>query len=126
MYPGSSDEELFMSAKNYVIGLLQKISMYDFLPLLIGKETFLRIIGEYKAYDPSVNPNIANEFSTAAFRMGHSLILHKYPLINQYGEVERELRLHEMFFRPSFFNETMMEKLIRGTSETAKKPEVGG
>ena len=53
--------------------------------------------------------------------MGHSLILNKYPLINKYGEVEKELRLHEMFFRPSFLNETMMEKLVRGTSETIMK-----
>ena len=26
-----------------------------------------------------------------------------------------------MFFRPSFLNETMMEKLVRGTSETIMK-----
>ena len=40
MNPGSSDEELFQAAKNYVVGLLQKISLYDFLPLLIGKKAF--------------------------------------------------------------------------------------
>jgi hypothetical protein len=31
-------------------------------------------IGVYKGYDPTVNPAVANEFVSAAFRMGHGMI----------------------------------------------------
>lgn len=35
-----SDQEVFNTARNYVIGLIQKISMDDYLPSLFGKEHF--------------------------------------------------------------------------------------
>lgn len=30
--------------------------------------------GYYEGYDPTVNSNVANAFSTAAYRFGHSLV----------------------------------------------------
>ena len=75
---------MFQLARNYVIGLLQKITFYDFLPILLGDLKYYEEIGTYKGYNSSENPNIVTEFSTAAFRIGHSLIVNKYPLINQY------------------------------------------
>ena len=43
--PLMSDEEVFQTARNYVVGLLQKITMDDFLPILIGKKVFSDLIG---------------------------------------------------------------------------------
>lgn len=100
-----SDEEVFQTARNYVVGLLQKITMDDFLPILIGKKAFSDLIGQYDGYKTNVNPNIANEFSTAAFRIGHPLMINKFSLINRYDEVEEEKMLHELFFSPDFVSE---------------------
>lgn len=30
--------------------------------------------GYYEEYDPTINPTVANSFSTAAYRFGHSLV----------------------------------------------------
>lgn len=85
--PGYSDEEIFQSARNYVIALLQKITYEDFLPHLLGKAKYDEYIGKYDGYDENIDPVVTTEFSTAAYRIGHSLLVGKYPLINRYGEI---------------------------------------
>lgn len=55
-----SDDQLFQGGRNYVIALLQKITFKDFLPIMIGPKAYSEMIGEYKEYNSSVNPNIAN------------------------------------------------------------------
>lgn len=58
--PSLNDEEIFQAARNYVVGLLQKITYEEFLPVLIGQEKYDELIGEYKGYDDTVNPGISN------------------------------------------------------------------
>lgn len=79
------------------------------------------VIGQYKGYNPRANPNLMNQFSTAAFRIGHSIMTNNFPLLNRYREVEEELSLHEMFFKPDFFEGEQMEKLLRGVANTKMK-----
>ena len=119
--PRLTDEEIYQAAKNYVAALIQKITFRDFLPKLIGQEKIDEIIGTYKGYDAEVQPDVWTEFSTAVYRIGHSLLVSNYPLIDRYGEVKEILSLNEMFFRPDYLNNTVMEMLVRGMAKTHLK-----
>ena len=46
-----SDQEVFNTARNYVIGLIQKISLDDYLPNLFGQDHFDKYIGGYETYN---------------------------------------------------------------------------
>lgn len=52
---------------------MQHITYKEYLPKLMG-EYMSKRIGKYNGYDPSVNPGVANEFMTSAFRMGHGML----------------------------------------------------
>ncbi|MEM1231250.1 MAG: peroxidase family protein [Pseudomonadota bacterium] len=68
--PGRSADEVFEAARRLVIAKLQIITFEEWLPVLVGADA----IAPYEGYDDSVNPSIFNEFSVAAFRLGHSLV----------------------------------------------------
>lgn len=53
-----SDEEVYTGARNYVIGLIQKITFEEYLPIVLGYETYQREIGKYRGYNKNINPNI--------------------------------------------------------------------
>ena len=72
--PHWDDEELYQEARRIVGAILQKIVYLDYLPKILGQRVFDVVIGEYKGYDPRINPGIANAFATAAYRYGHTLI----------------------------------------------------
>ncbi len=69
-YRQASGDEIYQLARRMVGAEIQSITFNEFLPLLLGPDA----IGPYEGYDPSVNPGIANEFATAAYRVGHTLL----------------------------------------------------
>jgi len=77
--PELNDEDLYQISRRVVIGELQNIVFSEFLPVVLGEEE----VAEFglnlpdsgvTTYDPTVVADITNEFATAAFRFGHSLI----------------------------------------------------
>lgn len=68
--PALSEDELFAAARMRVEAEVQAITYNEWLPLLVGDDALDR----YRGYDPDVNPGISVEFSTAAYRFGHSLL----------------------------------------------------
>jgi hypothetical protein len=70
--PTMSDETIFQAARRRTIAVYQNILMYEWLPLIVGKQYWKTHVGEYKGYNSSVDPRISNEFATCAFRFGHT------------------------------------------------------
>ncbi|KAJ3049651.1 hypothetical protein HK097_009373 [Rhizophlyctis rosea] len=64
-----SDEELFQMGRRWVIGCMQKITYYEYLPKVIGGP-----LPAYTGYDASVNPAMDVTFFSSTFRYGHSAV----------------------------------------------------
>ncbi|GJM11022.1 MAG: hypothetical protein DHS20C11_32980 [Lysobacteraceae bacterium] len=110
----ATDEELYQYARRMVIAQLQVITYRDFVPALLGSDGLPR----YRGYDPSVDAGIRNEFSTAAYRLGHTLLS---PILlrldadgNEYAA--GHLSLADAFFAPSELVDHGIEPLLRGLS----------
>jgi peroxidase len=65
-----SDERLYQEARKLNIAEYQQIIYTQYLPDLLGPSALPR----YTGYKAKVDPAIATEFSTVAFRFGHSLL----------------------------------------------------
>lgn len=63
------DDKLFHEARKINIAQYQKIVYEEFFPMITGRQ-----MPPFKGYNKSVIPTISIEFSTAAFRIGHTLV----------------------------------------------------
>ncbi|KAL3995199.1 hypothetical protein ACH3XW_24825 [Acanthocheilonema viteae] len=67
--PHWSDEQLYQESRRIVIAQLQHITYNEFLPILIGKENWLKFelqpksYGYGKEYDPTVDPTVINTYA---------------------------------------------------------------
>ena len=110
--PGASDEQLYQRARAIVIAEMQAITYNDFLPALLGADAMPR----YRGYQARVNPGISNEFSTAAYRFGHSMLSSELLRLNNNGSTAAEgnLALQDAFFSPDEIKANGIESLILG------------
>ena len=77
---------------------------------------------KYKGYKSHVDPSVANSFSTAAFRFGHSQIKNSWAqLDNNYNYMKENIPLRETFFNNSVLFQDGLEPtffgLVGNTSE---------
>ena len=112
--PQWDDEARYQWARDYVTAQIQSITYNEFLPALIGSDGLDR----YDGYDPTTDPTIVNEFSTAAYRMGHSLISNQVERLDaDFNEApEGHLDLASAFFRPDEVQQHGIDTVLRGAS----------
>jgi peroxidase len=67
--PTWTGDQLYNMAKAITTAEYQNIVYQEFVPALIGP-----VLGQYTGYNPTVNAQVSQEFSTAAFRVGHSQV----------------------------------------------------
>jgi len=103
---------LYQSARKVVGAQIQKVTYEEFLPILLGASS---PSASSASYDASVNPGISNEFSTAAFRVGHTLLSSDLDLVDPTsGTNIGTVSLRDSFFEPSFFQTNSIDSVIAG------------
>ncbi|KXJ70822.1 hypothetical protein RP20_CCG022399 [Aedes albopictus] len=119
--PHWSDEKLYQEARRIVGAMFQHITYREFLPIVLGKEVChlfdleLETSGFYTGYDPGVNPTVANEFSAAAFRFGHSLIQGSYMRADRHHRfIPNNVTLHEESAEGDLGGPGSLHRLVRG------------
>lgn len=114
--PTASDEDLYQMARKIVGAEMQIITYNEFLPVLLGsaapKATDFN-------YDNTINPGVATEFSTALFRVGHTMLSPELPLINADGTSAGAIGLRDAFFNPAFVanDPDNVDRLLNGLSK---------
>jgi len=126
-----TDEIIYQEARRLVAAEMQNVVYGEYLPTVLGVDYMQRhglIVEEETRYDDSVDPGIINEFATAAFRFGHSMINGMFKLVSQRrNNREKDVywlwRLREVFDGQSVRGariplENMLEGLITQEPQT--------
>ncbi|XP_066250730.1 peroxidasin [Euwallacea similis] len=114
--PHWDSDMLYYEARKILGAAIQHITYKQWLQFVVGPEG-MRQLGEYKEYDPLLNPSVSNVFATAALRFGHTLI---NPVLQRldwnFSEIrEGHLPLHSAFFSPwRIVEEGGIDPLLRG------------
>ncbi|MCL4120727.1 UNVERIFIED_CONTAM: hypothetical protein GTU68_004371 [Idotea baltica] len=121
-----NDEKLYQETRRIVTAQWQHVVFNEFLPRVLGWNAMtlyslrLQSEGYYNDYDINCNPTILNEFATAAFRFGHSLIRNSFQRMDtDFNVMSEGVKLREGFFNPDMLLELqMIDELVRGLIST--------
>ena len=87
--PKWDDETIFQETRRIVIAEYQHIIYKEWLPIILGSSYMTKFglwpmtRGYSSNYLDTFEPSVTNEFATAAFRFGHSLIPHSFEGIKE-------------------------------------------
>ena len=110
--PEYNDEQIYLRARRLVVAQMQAITVNEFLPALMGPNN----LRPYRGYRPDVSPKIINSFSTAAYRLGHSMLPAALERLTNDGQVVAggALPLRDAFFNPSYIQLDGIEPYLMG------------
>ncbi|XP_062863313.1 peroxidasin homolog [Trichomycterus rosablanca] len=124
--PHWDGDTIYHEARKIVGAQMQHITYSHWLPKVLG-EVGMKLMGDYRAYDPNINSGIFNAFATAAFRFGHTLINPILYRMNEHFQPIQQghIPLHKAFFSPfRIVNEGGIDPLLRGLFGVAGKMRV--
>jgi hypothetical protein len=111
--PGWDDDTLYQQAKIIVEAEMQHITYNEYLPMLLGDGA----LPDYTGFKPDIDPQMANVFSTAAFRLGHTMLSGTLHRVDESGAESEygHLALRDAFFNPEkILKEGGIDPVIRG------------
>ena len=100
-HPAWTDEQLYQESRKLNIADYQAIVYNEWIPAMLGSNA----LPEYTGYDPAVNATISTEFSTVAYRFGHSLVSPSIAREGNDGQaITDNIPLSLDFFDPNLLN----------------------
>lgn len=138
----ADDEKIYQKARRIVIGKLQTIVYQELLPALGIR------LDDYRGYDERLKPTIYNIFSTAAFRLGHTMVTEKLSILDANcqpitantgcGAADNdcsctnfntnfvgEVGLKDAFFHPSLVSNVGIAPILKGlTTQTQQEIDI--
>ncbi len=121
-----TDEQLYQEARKINIAEYQSIIYNEYIPALYGAHA----MSAYSGYNSSVNPSISNEFSTVAFRMGHSMVSPSIAREDNNGlripNLGGDIPLAVDFFNPTLLNPSGVTDPNTGLKSTDIGPILKG
>lgn len=113
--PNLTDEQLYQKARAAVGAEIQVITYKQWLPALLGPN----VLAGYTGYKSGVNPGVTNEFSTAGFRLGHSLINDDVEFFDNDGRAVRdEVALRDAFNNPDLIRQEGIDTILKYGAST--------
>jgi hypothetical protein len=109
LWSEGTDEEIYQLARKIVGAEIQKITYEEFLPAIVGP------MPAYTGYDGTVDASVMTEFSTAAYRFGHTL-LPRTLLLAEGSDVLGGILLNDTFFMSEMLlvEPALVDQLIHG------------
>jgi hypothetical protein len=116
-HPAWSDEQIYQAARAIVIAEIQVITYNEFLPALLGESA----LSAYAGYDDTINPGISSIFSTAAYRVGHTMLSPQLLRVDDNGDpiAAGPLSLRDAFFAPQHILDEGIDSVLRGLASQA-------
>lgn len=110
--PQMSDEQVYLRARKWVVGMMQAITYNEFLPAVLGDNA----MRPYRGYKADTFPNLSNVFSTAAYRFGHTMIPSELLRLDSSNTVvaDGNVALRDGFFNPSLIRDSGVDPFVRG------------
>lgn len=113
--PLLTEEQIYQSARRYVVALIQSITYNEFLPILLGEGA----LSPYCGYEKETNPTISIEFA-ALFRVVLSMVPSTVLRLNENLEsiARGPTQLSRSYFRPDRLAESEgIDPILRGASQ---------
>jgi len=110
--PTLPGDEVYERARAIVAAEMQAITYNEFLPLLLGEGA----LAPYEGYRSDLDPGIANVFSAAAYRVGHTML--SGTLLRRQSDgspiAAGDLSLADAFFTPREVIDHGIDSVLRG------------
>ena len=106
----SQGDFIFESARKVVGAQMQIITYDQWLPVVLGENA----LDEYSGYNDQIDASISTEFSTAAFRFGHTMLSPDILRVDNEGNTVASLSLRDSFFNPDEVLDNGIDTLLMG------------